>query len=448
MSASANKGFVFKNPFQWLKDFLYKFQLLEITATALTGVAGMLTVLFVNWQLLRDGFIMLFYTSPLWILYLSRRVAWHYWIHMRRHEFIDGDRQKGAVYEIRIPKDVQKSPFAMEVVFNALYIKPSLTTAFQRDWRGHVRPWWSFEIVSDGGELKFYIWCWKRFQFRIEAAMYAQYPGVQLVEVEDYAAQVKYVPGVNLVTGTNFVLKKPDTYPLKTYFDFDLHKDPKAEYRIDPFAAMIESMCVTKPGEKLWLQILVQYSEDEKWKSRVKKAIDEIYTSRQVEVPSIANPDESTFMRLGLKPLQYEMVKSMERSTTKNHFDVGLRAVYSAPQDIFRRIPFDSIMHAFKYYSSSGPYYNAIGPFGESWLANFDFPWEDFNNIRANRLRHRLLDAYTKRSIFHPPYKQMTSIMTSEELATIFHIPGEDSKTLNLTRLESKRGNPPPNLPF
>lgn len=448
MSSSHKSGIHFVNPFEWLYKLFFKYQFLEITATCMSAAVALIILLFVNWRLVADSFEILFYTSPLWLTYIARATAWHYWIHMRRHEFLAQPAQTPAVYEILIPKGMEKSPRAMETVFDTLYIKPGLTTAFQRNWRGHVRPWWSFEIVSDSGEIHFYIWTWKRFLPFLTSAFYAQFPGAQLVEVEDYAAKVKYEPGVNLVGGTNFLLKKPDVFPIKTYYDFDLQKDPKSEYRIDPFASMIEAMGVTKPGEKWWVQIMIQYSHDRGWKKRVKAAIDEIYKSRRVETPSIANPDEKTFMTLGLKPLQYEMVKSMERSTTKHYFDVGIRGVYVAPKEIYRRIPFDGMNQMFKHFSSSGPYYNVIGPQGESWTSNFDFPWEDFKDIRIHRLRHRLLDAYTQRSIFHPPYKQMVSILTSEELATIFHIPGDDSKVLGLTRLESKRGNPPPDLPL
>ncbi|MFM2414556.1 MAG: hypothetical protein RI911_249, partial [Candidatus Parcubacteria bacterium] len=63
------------------------------------------------------------------------------------------------------------------------------------------------------------------------------------------------------------------------------------------------------------------------------------------------------------------------------------------------------------------------------------------------RLRRRVVDAYQKRSIFNPPYKQFTSIMTSEQLATLFHLPGDELQAVGLKRIEAKQANPPQNLP-
>ena len=38
--------------------------------------------------------------------------------------------------------------------------------------------------------------------------------------------------------------------------------------------------------------------------------------------------------------------------------------------------------------------------------------------------------------------------MTSEELATLFHIPGRVSTTTSLERIDAKKAEPPQNLPI
>lgn len=287
-------------------------------------------------------------------------------------------------------------------------------------------------------------------QFRVESAIYSQYPDVQLVEVEDYTKKIQYVPGETIVAGSNYILHpaKGNAYPLRTYFDFELHKDPKIEYKVDPFTSFLEGLAVVKKGERIAIQIMCQFSENEGWKKEVKSEIEKIYESRKVEAPSLADPDQAVKMSLGLRPIQFELIKAMERSTQKLHFDVGIRGVYWAEASKFRRLPFDTLNNSWKYYGAwGGPYYNSIVPDGESWHANFDYPWEDLFNIRLERLRRRLIDSYTQRSIFNPPYKQYTSIMTSEQLATIFHLPGDELEAVGLKRLESKQANPPQNLP-
>ena len=66
-------------------------------------------------------------------------------------------------------------------------------------------------------------------------------------------------------------------------------------------------------------------------------------------------------------------------------------------------------------------------------------------------MRHHLLNDHTVPWPFrgllkvykHPP----TYVLNTEELATIWHFPGQILKVPTLTRIESKEAAPPPNLP-
>ena len=37
---------------------------------------------------------------------------------------------------------------------------------------------------------------------------------------------------------------------------------------------------------------------------------------------------------------------------------------------------------------------------------SFDYPWQDWNNIRADKMKRDLLFGYQKRSYFFPPNKE------------------------------------------
>jgi hypothetical protein len=93
------------------------------------------------------------------------------------------------------------------------------------------------------------------------------------------------------------------------------------------------------------------------------------------------------------------------------------------------------------------PGYNSISIDGSRWQPIFDYPWQDFNGIRENRKKVRIIDAYRQRSWFHPPYEFKNFMMTSEELATIFHLPGSVARTPTLQRISSSRSEAPTNLP-
>jgi hypothetical protein len=79
-----------------------------------------------------------------------------------------------------------------------------------------------------------------------------------------------------------------------------------------------------------------------------------------------------------------------------------------------------------------------------------------------------MLTEYRERSFFHPPlrhkifsnipwpispavfpaYKHFqTFVLNTEEIATLWHFPGQILKVPTLERIESKEASPPPNLP-
>ncbi|MEK7105917.1 MAG: hypothetical protein AAB895_00990, partial [Patescibacteria group bacterium] len=54
-----------------------------------------------------------------------------------------------------------------------------------------------------------------------------------------------------------------------------------------------------------------------------------------------------------------------------------------------------------------------------------------------------------KKYFTHPNKSGETPyILSTEELATIFHLPGRVSETPTFTRIESKKAEPPSNLPI
>jgi hypothetical protein len=61
----------------------------------------------------------------------------------------------------------------------------------------------------------------------------------------------------------------------------------------------------------------------------------------------------------------------------------------------------------------------------------------------------KFLKGYKRRNFFFPPVKgNKIMVMSSEELATIFHFPGQVAAAPSFTRILSKKSEAPANLPI
>jgi len=127
----------------------------------------------------------------------------------------------------------------------------------------------------------------------------------------------------------------------------------------------------------------------------------------------------------------------------KPALDVAIRGVYIAKKEAFNPTNIPGLIGTFRQYSS-----NTLNGFKLGKFTDFDYPWQDFNRIRRNRVERQFLEAYKMRSYFQEPYKyfkQKPIILTTEELATIWHFPsGIAVQTPTFSRIESKRVEPPP----
>ena len=83
------------------------------------------------------------------------RIAWKMWIHYIQQDFISGI--DFVLLEIIPPREVLRSPKAMELfITNALY-HWSQKGGKEEYWQGAVWFWFSLEIASIDGQVHFYI---------------------------------------------------------------------------------------------------------------------------------------------------------------------------------------------------------------------------------------------------------------------------------------------------
>ena len=395
--------------------------------------------------------------APLVLLFFLFIIFWELWVdYVRSANFLS---IKYTVLELKLPKDTFKSPKAMEIFLNSLH-NTADGNFYGQYWNGETRPWYSLEIISIEGSVRFMIWTEDRRKSNLMSALYSQYPEIEIKEIEDYSKSVLFDPKLIRIWGAEFKFTKEDPYPIKTYVDYGLDKDPKEEFKVDPLLPLIEFLGSVGPNQQVWIQILIRAHKKEQrkpghlfkktdlWHDEAEKLVNKILL-RDPKTKVAGTKDEKTgFTKLpSISKGEQDTVEAIERSVSKFPFDVGIRALYIAKKDVFNT-PFGigGIVGSMKHFSTE--HLNGFRPNGKKWHPILDYPWQDFKNMRRNRFGKLVLDAYKRRSYFYTPYTSTPMVLNSEELATVYHFPGSVAQTPNLDRVPSKKAQAPGNLPI
>ena len=450
MSAGhSSPGIIYKS-FKWIKKKLDNY--------GLTDIFMILTLVWFVYSGFNDGetfgrtFAFLFALLPLvmpFFLWSLLNYSWMTYIREQNH----WGKREFCLLEIKLPEEITQSPYAMELVLKSMYDVGGIDTPIDEYWHGKTPPWYSLEIVSTDGVVKFHIWMFRQFKNFIESQLYAHYPGIQIFEVPDYTLKVPFDPsgGDWDFWGIEQALQKPDPYPIVTYIAHGLDKkDLKEEYKHDPLIGILEFFGSLGPGENAWMQMIIRahtvcpYSKDplhhigdiEEWVEAEKEAI----LSKTV----VDEKDKPNFSRLS--EADKDAVNAIERKIHKQVFDVGMRMLYVYRKDSRkgRNNGFPTIMRAFEH-GSEGRGLNGFKPVFT--IGPFDYPWQDYFGYRKKKKKKSMFEGYVKRQYFYPPYAKKWIALNVEELATVYHFPGSVAHTPSLSRMASKRGEAPSNLP-
>jgi hypothetical protein len=393
----------------------------------------------------------LLFIAPIWLPPILVYFAFDRWLEYRQSKTIKD--QGPILLELKLPRDTMKTPLAMETIFMSLHFGPGESNWYKRNWKGGVRPYFSVELVSLGGSVRFFIWTRESLRRGLESFFYAQYPGIEIIEAEDYSRLFDPSDKANNdMFGAEFELKKPDPYPIKTYVEFGLDREGmKPEEQIDPLTQVIEMLGSLGPKEQMWVQIIFRQSKKEKlgdkdWKEEAKDLIKEIYADagkRNMRIHPDTGEEETGLT--SLTPGERDMVAAIEKNISKPGFDVGLRAIYSAPKESYQGVMATFLLALFNPFNNQA--YNVIGPQSKFSAGFGDYPWEDRKGKYRQFLNKSLVEWYRRRVYFHSPYVGEWMVLSSEELATLFHIPSSTIATPSLPRIQSTTSGAPSNLP-
>lgn len=387
------------------------------------------------------------------------------WLNWRQNKF--SSKLKYILLALDIPKENEQSPKAIENMFDQISGAHSTISFIDKWWGGKYQAKFSFEIISISGYIQFLVYTEEKFRDLVEAAVYAQYPDAEITEIDDYVENSpKEFPNEEYnLWGSEFIETNKDVSPIQTYpfFEHTLSQEFK-----DPMAALMEILSSLKKGENVWIQYVVTM-EGFGWVKRCKAEINKIvgknngmgggffskiskfFSDFISEIAGQISGSPRSMERkenerdeplmYKLTPGELEIVKAIENKMGKIGFNVKMRLIYFAPNDVYS--PARSVsatVGAIKQFS--GPF-NGLKPESKRTRTK---KLLFFAKKRLASRQRKILNAYKERSNYLGVGDGF--ILNSEELATIFHFPDSTAvKTPLVKKVESKKFEAPTNLP-
>ncbi len=383
------------------------------------------------------------------------------WLAWRQQSFRKS--QKYVICEIKIPREITRSPKAMDQLFMAVHQMQNGPANFgEKYFDGEVGRTFTFEMVSFSGEIHFYVRFYHKYRGLIQGAFYSAYPDVELIEIEDYNLKFPKTyadleaAGYDL-WGTELQLtKKLDMYPIKTYVEFETMME---EAQFDPISVLVETMTKLKPGEFIGVQYIVDALEP-RWVKEFEEDLNELKKPKMAEAPT-----EGEFGMMQFRsPGETDVLKAVERKLSKPAFETMIRFIYISPKPTFYdSFPRRAITSTYNQYAANDlnsfkQNHKYVSPMAQIWY----FPYV-FSNTRNKLRKQRLWKKFCQRifpsHIFmaklldsHPlsfAFHSETITLTADELATLYHPPTKIVLTApHVERVVSKKGGPPAGLPI
>jgi hypothetical protein len=423
-----------------------------------------------NFNIIQFLLVSIGYLLPLPLAY----AAYHIWHHYRQERFIAGI--KWVLLEIQVPRDVDKSPAAMELIFSNAFYHRSGKGFWERFIIGAPWFWFSLEMVSIDGQVHFFIRTPSRVRNLVETQIYGQYPQAKVLEVDDYTRHVEQFSkdGNWYVWGCEFTKKNPDFLPIKTWKDFgdEMKTGQKEEFKIDPITPTVEFLGSMKKGQQIWIQFIVRQSIKTYKSTRrggmvgFNEAAEDFIWEFLKPYTRLQKNDGDDFLGADLRTPDFlkPVIKGLSDNMNQIHFDCGIRVICLSRKDLITEDEFNNLRRdirlIYRQYAASSS--NELERINST---QFDAPWADPTGLAMAKMKKRMLNYYRERVLFHPPiqyafdypsvmsiffpsYKPQVFVMSLQEMSTLYHFPGMVSETPSFKRIESKIAKPPSNLPF
>ena len=287
----------------------------------------------------------------------------------------------------------------------------------------------SLEIAAKGQRIRFYIWTPKHLQAFVEGQIYAQYPTVQITEVEEDYSERQLAQEV--IHTAELTLSENETMPIKTFPSFE----------VDPLASITATLAkLDKESEEMWIQIMARPIADD-WHRRGAKMVARIRGGRGVigaggtatlnyagqAFAALIRPPEGGGKEGGTAALELSerdkaRITAIETKTQKLGYQVKIRLMYAGNDSRTARLRMQALVGAFKQFNTTN-------------LNGFKIKSTSFKQDKQ-------LEYQTRFFIDHG------FILNIEELASLFHLPHTTVETPSIVWATTKTAEPPANIPI
>ena len=259
-----------------------------------------------------------------------------------------------------------------------------------------AQPSVSLEIVGTHEDIRFYISIPEKYQDMIEKQIYSVYAGADIRPVDEPNIYTK--DGV--VEYSWLVLKKSPYLPLKSY----------KEIATDPLAALTSTLSKLNENETVCVQLVVSPT-DNKWSKQGRSFISSTKKSE-------SNPEKASY-KVDAKELD-----AIEQKCSRSGFETAIRIVAVAPSKEIAKMNISNIKACF---------------------GQFESPWNKLTNKKV-KLKSFFMEnfIYKYQVIF---WWRNKTILSTDELASIFHLPNKLIETPNIYWLKSKKAPAPVDSP-
>ncbi|MEK7587676.1 MAG: TraM recognition domain-containing protein [Patescibacteria group bacterium] len=300
-----------------------------------------------------------------------------------------------ALLQIAVPRDNEIKIDAAEQMFSSIHsIYHGGFWSFLKP-QPHV----SFEIVALPENIRFYVSVPRKLVDLVEKQIHGAYPGADIKEVEEYSIFTQ----TGKVEFAALRLASTDYFPLRIYRDLPT----------DPLSSITSVLAKMQPGEGAVMQILIQPT-DGKWSKLGRSFIAHVKKEE-------SNPEKASF-RVDPKTLE-----AVEQKTSKPGYNAVVRLVVSSQTKESAAMHLENLMASFGQFASDHNHFTKVKyPIKKLFMVDFVYRYFPFFNI---------------------PFFQQYSVLNSDELASLFHLPNKTIETAHIFWINAKRAPAPAQIP-